>query len=125
MFFQSLLQSSYQEARDYFSSAERISPNFWKANQYYLGETEHKLGNNEEALHWLKSAIRLPVKSRDDEEFQEKALQLLKKVDSSGEEYNRAIRFEEDRKKQQKLLQESEDLERQAAEEVDEASIRR
>lgn len=87
--------STYDEARDYFAAAERISPGFWKANVYFLGVVADRMGNREEALEWMVKAAALPVLTADDEEYQAKTLASLYSWDSAA--YAKAKKAEDAR----------------------------
>jgi tetratricopeptide (TPR) repeat protein len=76
--------SSYEEARDYFSGAERIAPDFWKMNQYQLAQCEGRLGNTAEGVRWLQRALSLPVRTVEDQDVQAKALVQLLQWDAAA-----------------------------------------
>lgn len=96
--------SSYEEARDYFAGAERITPDFWKMNQYMLAQAEGRLGNKTEGVRWLQRALALPVRTAEDKDCQAKALALLQQWDAvKGAE---AAKAEAARQKAAALLEE-------------------
>ncbi|CAE7582013.1 RMDN1 [Symbiodinium sp. KB8] len=96
--------SSYDEAREFFAAAERISPDFWKANQYYLAVIEDRLGNRDQAVRWAAKATSLPVASAGDRDYQEKALALLKSWDTAA--YTKAKAADDKRKEVEAMLAE-------------------
>ena len=76
--------SSYDEARDYFAAAERISPGFWKANLHFLGVVHDRMGDRPAAIEWMAKAAATPVLTADDEEYQAKTLAFLYSWDSAA-----------------------------------------
>jgi hypothetical protein len=64
--------ATMEEALAQFERAETAQPGFWKANRYYLGECNARLGHSEEARHWFELASLMPVVTADDVEMQGK-----------------------------------------------------
>ena len=70
--------TSFEEALRHFERAEAISPNFYSANNYYLGLTYEKLNRLQEAKEQLIKAFQAPVISVDDKEIHDKAFEHLR-----------------------------------------------
>ncbi|KAI1717054.1 regulator of microtubule dynamics protein 1 [Ditylenchus destructor] len=72
--------STYKEALRHFRKAEKIQPNFYSANQYYMGLCLERIKNNnidKQALECYKRAFLAPVLSKDDIDTQKKAKDRL------------------------------------------------
>lgn len=72
--------STYKEALRHFRKAEKIQPNFYSANQYYMGLCLERMRNNnidKEAFECFKRAFLAPVLSKDDIDTQKKAADRL------------------------------------------------
>lgn len=73
-------QATYQEALEFFESAERTDPGFWMMNRVMIANTHEKLGNKEKALEWARKALLLPARSLDDKDAKQQAEALVKKL---------------------------------------------
>jgi len=69
--------STYTEAANYFSKAERAEPNFYSTNLLMLGTCFLKTGDNKRAMLYLDRAVKYPATTEEDEENKVKAQQLL------------------------------------------------
>ncbi|KAI1730041.1 regulator of microtubule dynamics protein 1 [Ditylenchus destructor] len=72
--------STYKEALRHFQKAEQIQPNFYSANQYYMGLCLERIKFNnidKQALECYKRAFLAPVLSKDDIDTQKKASDRL------------------------------------------------
>uniref|UniRef100_A0A8C4QYR2 Regulator of microtubule dynamics protein 1 n=1 Tax=Eptatretus burgeri TaxID=7764 RepID=A0A8C4QYR2_EPTBU len=70
--------STFEEALQYFTRAEKVEPNFYSKNLLMLGKTLLKLGNQKYALLWLTKAQQFPARTEEDRQVQKEAAELLK-----------------------------------------------
>ena len=86
LFFATPPSSTYEAALAEYELAENISPGFWKANAVGLARSSQALGRREEALRWVKAAMRVQIKSIDDENAHADAEALFKTMDKAAYE---------------------------------------
>ncbi|KAE9420693.1 hypothetical protein Angca_006429, partial [Angiostrongylus cantonensis] len=72
--------STYEKALSYFLKAEEISPCFYSANTYYIGEVYEKIGDKDVAINYYKEAFKMPVVTADDHSIHKKAHEKLRKA---------------------------------------------
>ena len=65
--FVTLPSSTFEEALQHFSQAEKLKPGFMCRNQYAMAKTYEQLGRYEEAVFWMKSASQFKAKTIKDE----------------------------------------------------------
>eukprot|EP00095_Tigriopus_kingsejongensis_P008957 maker-scaffold334_size202906-snap-gene-0.14 protein:Tk08957 transcript:maker-scaffold334_size202906-snap-gene-0.14-mRNA-1 annotation:"regulator of microtubule dynamics protein 3" len=74
--------ASMDEARDHFLAAERLKPEGWKENRQFLAKSLIKMGEFEQAVHWLEKADELPIRNPDDQQAQDDVSQMLEQYGS-------------------------------------------
>uniref|UniRef100_A0A4W3J4T5 Regulator of microtubule dynamics protein 1 n=1 Tax=Callorhinchus milii TaxID=7868 RepID=A0A4W3J4T5_CALMI len=66
MFFSTPPSSTFDEALQYFTEAEKADPNFYSKNLLMLGKTFMKLQNVKNAILWLNKAKNYPTRTEED-----------------------------------------------------------
>ncbi|XP_005109893.1 regulator of microtubule dynamics protein 1 [Aplysia californica] len=76
--FESLPETTYDEALEWFLKAEEVKPNFMCTNCLMIAKTYNRLHNKEKALEFLKKTLEFKVRTPDDEESHKEAEEMLK-----------------------------------------------
>ncbi|CAG5124129.1 unnamed protein product [Candidula unifasciata] len=72
--------STYEEALEYFKSAEEASPGFYNQNLVMLGKTYLRLKDKDSAKKHLLKALEHEDKTTDDAKARKEAIELLKEL---------------------------------------------
>lgn len=72
-------KSSFEEALMYFEKAEQSNPNFYSQNLLMIAKTYWKLGNQENALRYLKLTAEYPTTNHEDVQAKKEAQDMLNK----------------------------------------------
>ncbi|XP_063991056.1 regulator of microtubule dynamics protein 1-like [Diachasmimorpha longicaudata] len=75
--FSTVPSSSYEEALQYFETAEKIDPLFYSHNLLFLGRTYLKLQKKDEAIKYLKMTAEFPAKNDEDHKAKLEATKIL------------------------------------------------
>ncbi|XP_011314501.1 regulator of microtubule dynamics protein 1-like [Fopius arisanus] len=75
--FGTVPSSSYEEALQYFETAEKIDPLFYSHNLLFLGKTYLKLQRKDEAMKYLKMTAEFPARNDEDHRAKLEATKIL------------------------------------------------
>uniref|UniRef100_UPI00359009AB regulator of microtubule dynamics protein 3-like n=1 Tax=Myxine glutinosa TaxID=7769 RepID=UPI00359009AB len=81
-FFGTPPSATVEDALQYFLKTEDLEPGFSKQNHVFLAKCYSELGQNDQALKWLDSAVLMPVSTQEDEEAQKELEELIVTVTS-------------------------------------------
>ena len=84
--------STYEQALHYFMMAEKMDPDFYSANLFYIAEVYSRLGKTAEALEYYKKCFMMRMVTADDLTYHNKAYINLKKAGVKDEELSTSYR---------------------------------
>jgi tetratricopeptide (TPR) repeat protein len=73
-------ESSYDEALNFLHKSEDLAPGTWKKNTFLIAQVYYKKKDYLKAKEWTEKALKVPVKTEEDETVHEEATALLKKL---------------------------------------------
>lgn len=73
-------EATYAEALEFLMKSEALAPDSWKKRTLLIAQVHQKMKDAAAAKDWTARALALPVSSDEDEQVQEEAAALLKKL---------------------------------------------